>query len=112
MTTKTMINNFTKQCAQSKISAICPQLIEASKQAFAVNNGNIGKWEAAIAAIKKQPKGALNYKKPYLHIDIKADFEALQNALKLLMPWRKGPYQIGDLQLDSEWRGDMKWQRL
>ncbi|KAA0442585.1 MAG: tRNA 5-methoxyuridine(34)/uridine 5-oxyacetic acid(34) synthase CmoB [Candidatus Thioglobus sp.] len=107
-----MINNFTKQCAQSKISAICPQLIEASKQAFAVNNGNIGKWEAAIAAIKKQPKGALNYKKPYLHIDIKADFEALQNALKLLMPWRKGPYQIGDLQLDSEWRGDMKWQRL
>jgi tRNA (mo5U34)-methyltransferase len=28
------------------------------------------------------------------------------------MPWRKGPYQIGDLQLDSEWRGDMKWDRL
>ena len=28
------------------------------------------------------------------------------------MPWRKGPYQIGDLNLESEWRGDMKWDRL
>jgi tRNA (mo5U34)-methyltransferase len=28
------------------------------------------------------------------------------------MPWRKGPYQIGNLPLESEWRGDMKWNRI
>ena len=28
------------------------------------------------------------------------------------MPWRKGPFILNDLILDSEWQGDMKWQRL
>lgn len=108
-----MINNFTKQCEQSKLSIICDPLTNASKQAFAVNNGNIPKWEVAIDTIKKHPKGAVDYQIPYLHIHTKnGDADSLQQSLKLLMPWRKGPYQIGDLQLDSEWRGDMKWERL
>lgn len=107
-----MINNFIKQCGQSKLSAICEQLADISKQAFAVNNKNIPKWEVAIDAIKKQPKGMLNYQVPYLTINTtEGDSERLQQSLKLLMPWRKGPYQIGKLQLESEWRGDMKWHR-
>ena len=27
-------------------------------------------------------------------------------------PWRKGPFQIGDVFIDTEWRSDWKWQRL
>jgi len=108
-----MNNNFTKHCMQSKLSVICKRLTESSQQAFAVNNGNIPKWEVAINAIKKHPKGLVDYQAPYLTINTKnSNTEALQQALKLLMPWRKGPYQIGNLQLDSEWRGDMKWDRV
>ena len=33
-------------------------------------------------------------------------------AAKMLMPWRKGPYQFGDLHIDTEWRSDFKWDRL
>lgn len=29
-----------------------------------------------------------------------------------LIPWRKGPFQLGDLKIDAEWRSDMKWERL
>ena len=29
-----------------------------------------------------------------------------------LHPWRKGPYEICGLTLDSEWRSDWKWSRL
>lgn len=29
-----------------------------------------------------------------------------------LAPWRKGPFTVGDIQIDAEWRSDMKWQRL
>lgn len=29
-----------------------------------------------------------------------------------LHPWRKGPYEICGLTIDSEWRSDWKWQRL
>ncbi|SHE19139.1 tRNA (5-methoxyuridine) 34 synthase [Bathymodiolus brooksi thiotrophic gill symbiont] len=108
-----MINNFTKQSLQSKLPSISDELLSVSKQTLAVNNGNIPKWEAAINEIKKQPKGSIDYQAPYLTIHTKNNnIEALQQSLKLLMPWRKGPYQIGDLQLDSEWRGDLKWDRV
>ena len=32
--------------------------------------------------------------------------------LKLFMPWRKGPYHIHDIHIDTEWRSDWKWDRL
>jgi len=36
----------------------------------------------------------------------------LRDALMKLAPWRKGPFQLGELFLDAEWRSDLKWQRL
>ena len=33
-------------------------------------------------------------------------------ALEGLKPWRKGPYQIMDTFIDTEWRSDWKWQRI
>ena len=108
-----MLNDFSNQCLQSKLSHLCTQLVELSEQAFLVNNGNIPKWEKAIESIKIQPQGKAQYDAPYLKINSQAiDKEKLESALKQLMPWRKGPYQIEDLQLDSEWRGDMKWDRV
>ena len=29
-----------------------------------------------------------------------------------LIPWKKGPFRINDLFIDSEWRSDLKWERL
>ena len=29
-----------------------------------------------------------------------------------LAPWRKGPFEIGGVSIDSEWRSDLKWARL
>ncbi len=37
---------------------------------------------------------------------------ALQQQLMRWHPWRKGPFSIGGLLIDSEWRSDWKWQRL
>jgi len=108
-----MLDDFSKQCLESKLSHLCTQLVELSEQAFSVNNGNIPKWEKAIESIKTQPQGKVQYTSPYLKINSQTIGKAqLESALKQLVPWRKGPYQISDLQLDSEWRGDMKWDRL
>jgi tRNA (mo5U34)-methyltransferase len=40
------------------------------------------------------------------------EFKRLENLLKKLKPWRKGPYHIHGLHIDTEWRSDFKWQRL
>lgn len=36
----------------------------------------------------------------------------LQNALMQLHPWRKGPFDIFGITIDTEWRSDWKWQRI
>ena len=33
-------------------------------------------------------------------------------ALRGLIPWRKGPYNIFDIHIDTEWRSDWKWERV
>ncbi|MEO0444034.1 MAG: tRNA 5-methoxyuridine(34)/uridine 5-oxyacetic acid(34) synthase CmoB [Pseudomonadota bacterium] len=40
------------------------------------------------------------------------DFKRLGDCFKALIPWRKGPYSIFGLYIDSEWRSDWKWHRL
>ncbi len=40
------------------------------------------------------------------------DQKTLKQALQSFHPWRKGPYDIYGIQIDTEWRSDWKWQRL
>lgn len=37
---------------------------------------------------------------------------ALEQSLRALIPWRKGPYHLFDIHINSEWRSDWKWERL
>ncbi|OAT38915.1 tRNA 5-methoxyuridine(34)/uridine 5-oxyacetic acid(34) synthase CmoB [Proteus myxofaciens] len=36
----------------------------------------------------------------------------LNNILKALMPWRKGPFSLYGVNIDTEWRSDWKWDRV
>jgi tRNA (mo5U34)-methyltransferase len=38
--------------------------------------------------------------------------EQLKQALLKLQPWRKGPFEMFGLDMDTEWRSDWKWDRL
>lgn len=42
----------------------------------------------------------------------KSERERLRELIRLLMPWRKGPFRICGEFIDAEWRSDMKWQRI
>ena len=37
---------------------------------------------------------------------------ANREALLALAPWRKGPFDVGGIHIDSEWRSNLKWDRL
>lgn len=41
-----------------------------------------------------------------------ADAQAFHDQLRLLMPWRKGPFNLFGNLIDAEWRSDQKWRRL
>lgn len=36
----------------------------------------------------------------------------LQDLLMGLTPWRKGPFRIQGIDIDTEWRSDLKWDRI
>jgi tRNA (mo5U34)-methyltransferase len=38
--------------------------------------------------------------------------QQLKQHLLNLSPWRKGPFDVFGVKIDSEWRSDKKWQRL
>lgn len=40
------------------------------------------------------------------------DQTQLEQALRGLIPWRKGPFRLFGTHLDSEWRCDLKWARV
>jgi len=41
-----------------------------------------------------------------------AEPDVLRSLLMKLHPWRKGPLQLAGIRIDTEWRSDLKWQRL
>ncbi len=36
----------------------------------------------------------------------------IRSALQRLAPWRKGPFSLGGVDVDAEWRSDLKWARI
>lgn len=41
-----------------------------------------------------------------------SDITEIESIMLELLPWRKGPFRINDLLIDSEWNSDMKWKRF
>ena len=39
-------------------------------------------------------------------------YQLLKAALSAYMPWRKGPFQVCGIDIDSEWVSSLKWDRL
>ncbi|MBT1445970.1 tRNA 5-methoxyuridine(34)/uridine 5-oxyacetic acid(34) synthase CmoB [Shewanella sp. JM162201] len=79
-------------------------------------HGNLPKWEKVLAK--------LNYPAPdnldLLHsVTIgsgeqlgSGERDKLENLLKILSPWRKGPFHVHGIHIDTEWRSDWKWDRV
>ena len=84
-----------------------------SLMAFKIKNGNVPKWTDALNKLNTIKKGELGLDEPYISIkNIDSSSENIETNLKQLLPWRKGPFILNDLKLESEWIGDLKWQRI
>jgi tRNA (mo5U34)-methyltransferase len=75
---------------------------------------NFPGWLNALAALPEQRNAQVS-----LHTDtITTQGTGTHNdphlceALKQLMPWRKGPFCLHGIHIDTEWRCDWKWRRI
>jgi tRNA (mo5U34)-methyltransferase len=80
----------------------------------AVGHGDWPRWLAAVGRLPDRPAGAesrLDEAVVRVGDGLPAP-SGLAPALRDLMPWRKGPYELFGIRIDTEWRSDLKWDRL
>ena len=87
--------------------------LRAQSRGWLVGHGDYPRWKAAVAALPELDQIEADFDLPAVTIRARnADRDRVQAALRGLMPWRKGPFDIAGVQIDSEWRSDFKWARL
>lgn len=90
----------------------------AIAQAMGPNrHGDFARWEAGLKALPEIPIDHINLNSARITAGDRnscddATRAQLKAALMQLHPWRKGPYEIAGLHIDTEWRSDWKWDRL
>lgn len=80
-------------------------------------DGNLKNWISALSLMPELGRGnvILNLPEVTVHGLKQPDSDELNNlkdALLQLKPWRKGPFKICDITIDSEWRSNLKWERV
>jgi len=73
-------------------------------------HGLLPQWEEVLAELPLTENAAVELK---TGVDVKGDtYSDLEGLLKQLHPWRKGPYHIHGIDIETEWRSDWKWDRV
>ncbi len=78
-------------------------------------HGDLLRWEASVAALPDLPPGMTRLDCACVGCESPTSLETqqqLRKQLQRLHPWRKGPYCIQGVHIDTEWRSDWKWARL
>ena len=80
-------------------------------------HGKQTEWQAILAELPTLKPSELNLNTNKIKVGAAEDCTAEQQAqlaisLKQLHPWRKGPYQLMGVDIDTEWHSDWKWQRI
>lgn len=91
-----------------------PELVHAHQDCIEarLHHGDLPRWADALAAIPACEGSAHLGREVGLTAIPDSLVGPLTDALKGLMPWRKGPFRFGPVLVDTEWRSDMKWDRI
>jgi len=94
---------------------ILPQQLERGFDS--TKHGNLAEWQALVDSVPELPTAQRVLDADAVQIGDSDDLpgaakQQLESQLKALHPWRKGPYNLFDINIDTEWRSDWKWNRL
>ncbi|MCK5647610.1 MAG: tRNA 5-methoxyuridine(34)/uridine 5-oxyacetic acid(34) synthase CmoB [Gammaproteobacteria bacterium] len=83
-------------------------------QLSADSHGDYARWSKVLSELPAVANCTVDFNADNLLVSTENSIDSLQleASLKQLTPWRKGPYQINDLLIDTEWHSDWKWKRI
>lgn len=90
---------------------------QIAERLTAQRNADIPRWESALHALPEIDISRVELNSAAVTAGAVQDRDeatrsVLEEALRGLHPWRKGPFDICGVYIDTEWRSDFKWNRL
>jgi tRNA (mo5U34)-methyltransferase len=108
--------NFYDFLEQSRLKPWAADFRHGIEQACGRPDGNAVKWREALALLpevsearSKPSHGGIILEGATLN---ESELERLRAGLFGLCPWRKGPLDFFGVEIDTEWRSDVKWNRI
>ncbi|MCV4281270.1 tRNA 5-methoxyuridine(34)/uridine 5-oxyacetic acid(34) synthase CmoB [Pseudomonas capsici] len=81
---------------------------------MAKGHGDLQRWQSALDALPPLTAERVELADSFT-LEVECDDETrtrLRQALMGLSPWRKGPFDVFGVHVDTEWRSDWKWSRV
>lgn len=80
-------------------------------------HGDFEKWQSALHALPQLTPSLINLNAASIEVGTASDISAEQRqqliaCCQVLHPWRKGPFNLFGVEIDTEWHSDWKWDRL
>lgn len=80
-------------------------------------HGDFGRWQHIVRGVSCPATEQIDLSADRLSIGNReeldlATWKSLEQSLRALQPWRKGPFSVYGVHIDTEWRSDWKWRRL
>jgi len=100
---------------EKHIQSILDAVDKASVQL--AKHGDHPRWSKALAGMPRVEPSSIDLGADSVRIGMPEDMteverRLLEQALRELHPWRKGPFDFFGIHIDTEWRSDWKWNRL
>jgi len=79
--------------------------------------GDLPRWLASLEQLPDISPSSIDLGAAAIRVGEPGDCDEaarrrLENRLRALLPWRKGPFELFGIRVDAEWRSDWKWRRL
>lgn len=110
-------NEFYRQIAVGSLShwlETLPAQLSAWYKEY--RHGDFSQWEKSLSHLPQTQPSTSDTKQSVTFgstKDISAgEAKKITHLLSTLHPWRKGPFNIHGIHIDTEWRSDWKWDRV
>jgi len=107
-----------EQLASSKLVDFSDELMALYETGWKkiLKHGDLNRWQGGFDALPDTSTAIYNFNSSAVKVgsadDTSLSQAEIETALKQMSPWRKGPFEVFGVYIDTEWRSDWKWDRL
>ncbi|AUM12626.1 tRNA 5-methoxyuridine(34)/uridine 5-oxyacetic acid(34) synthase CmoB [Ketobacter alkanivorans] len=110
-------SRFFKHISQTGLAPFADHLSRMLAAVEPDKHGDYERWQQALNGLPQVAVSSMAFDASAVRVGQVDDCDAsvrqqIEQCLRGLHPWRKGPFELCGVHVDTEWRSDWKWDRL